>query len=295
MSITCTEVEDSALLKTVVGDQKFVRAQIDAGTAQHLQFPHNYEFTTLFLPKKYANVADRLHNFQIRADDVWVVTFPKAGTTWIQNIVWQLKNNLDFSANYLNPVERFLERTVSYDLTADEDIRTFHDENEYNELHNNLDQYLEEYEKQDSPRLFKSHLPAHLLPKDIWTVKPKVIYVYRDAKDVAISMYHMFRNLKTDQYGGTLEEFCDLFLDDMVIYAPFNAHVNGFRQLDHFDHVLLINYEEMSVDPVAGIKKISEFLECSYSDDQLKQLTEHASFHNMRNNFNNSSFLNDFK
>lgn len=57
----------------------------------------------------------------------------------------------------------------------------------------------------------------------------------------------------------------------------------------------LIKYEDMLANSVAGIKKISEILECSYSDDQLKQLTDHVSFQNMRGKYNNKNYLNNFK
>ena len=32
----------------------------------------------------------------MRKSDIWVVTFPKSGTTWMQELVWQVVNNCDF-------------------------------------------------------------------------------------------------------------------------------------------------------------------------------------------------------
>lgn len=206
----------------------------------------------------------------------------KTGTTWISNIVWQLKNNLDFSSKFVTPSDMFLENCICFD----ENEGNKSDE-VFNSLVNKLDGLLEEIENAPSPRLIKSHLPAHLLPRDIWTVKPKLIYMDRNVKDVAVSMYHMFKSFAFLNYQGTMENFFDDFLNDHVLYAPFMTHVNGFRKLHKLDHILLLNYDEMVVDQVSGIKKICQFLgDCTYADDQLEQLTQHVSFENMSKNHN---------
>lgn len=186
----------------------------------------------------------------------------------------------------------YLEGTIF----VDENYENKNDQT-YNKFLKDVDKLLDTIENAPSPRLIKSHLPGHLLPKDIWTVKPKLIYTYRNAKDVAISMYHIFRNFSFTKYRGSMEDYCDIFLNDHVIYAPFYAHVNGFRKIQHLDHVLLVSYDEMIVDSFHEIKKISEFLGFSYTDDQLEQLTQHVSFANMHKSFENKGdfYEKDFK
>jgi Sulfotransferase domain len=56
----------------------------------------------------YETHADRIKNFEVRPDDIWLISYPKTGTTWSQEMVWCICNNLDYKkAKELNLFARF--------------------------------------------------------------------------------------------------------------------------------------------------------------------------------------------
>lgn len=48
------------------------------------------------LPQKYREISDKVKNLAIRDNDVFLCSFPRTGSTWLQEILWLLGNDLDF-------------------------------------------------------------------------------------------------------------------------------------------------------------------------------------------------------
>ena len=51
------------------------------------------------VPQKFLLFAEKLYNMEVRADDVWVVTFQKCGTNWTQ-VRTQIKAPFYFDLNW---------------------------------------------------------------------------------------------------------------------------------------------------------------------------------------------------
>lgn len=44
----------------------------------------------------YADWADKIYNFEARPDDVFISSLMRSGTTWTQEMIWLICNNLDY-------------------------------------------------------------------------------------------------------------------------------------------------------------------------------------------------------
>ncbi|XP_049944053.1 luciferin sulfotransferase-like [Schistocerca serialis cubense] len=219
-------------------------------------------------PAGFMDDLPKILDFQVRPDDVWVVTFPKCGTTWSQELVWLLMNDLDFDqAKKVPLIDRFPFLEVSAIIP---------------QAVKKPPHSLDVVGGMKSPRLIKCHLPVELLPKQIWSVKPKIIYVARNAKDVVVSYYYHHR--LWNECTLTLDEFAECFMENVVSYLPFWDHILAFWRLRNEPNILFYSYEDMKTDLAAVVRKVADFLERPVPAEKLAQLLDHLSFQKMRDN-----------
>ncbi|XP_044738375.1 luciferin sulfotransferase-like [Chrysoperla carnea] len=222
------------------------------------------------LPECYSEFMEQIENFEVYDSDVFILSYPKTGTTWAQEMVWCIGNNLEFSDTYI---------TLRVPLLEHSSLIGNRENPESSYLPS-----LEYIRDLPHPRYIKSHLPWDLLPKQIRTGerKPKIICTFRDPKDTAVSMYHYCRTFYG--FSGNFNDMMDLFLNGRIIFGPFPAHVLSFNEQRHRENVLVIKYAEMKSDLRSVIKQVIQFLDKNYSDDEISKLEKHLSFESMKNN-----------
>ena len=47
------------------------------------------------MPRQYIGMAEKVKKFEVRPDDVWIVALPKSGTSWAEEMLWMIVNDVD--------------------------------------------------------------------------------------------------------------------------------------------------------------------------------------------------------
>ncbi|XP_069838343.1 sulfotransferase 1C2-like isoform X2 [Dendropsophus ebraccatus] len=192
------------------------------------------------LPANTCHVWDLIKNFQAREDDILIATFPKAGTTWMQEIVDLIMLNGDVERSMRAPC--FI-KVPFIDVNAKP-----------------LMSGVEAANTMESPRLIKTHLPIQLVPPSFWEKNVKVIYLARNAKDCMVSYYHFQRMNKGLPDPGTWDEYFSSFLAGNIAWGSWFDHVIGWWKAKDERQILYVFYEDMIEDPEREIRKVSNFL-----------------------------------
>ncbi|XP_075686973.1 sulfotransferase 1A1-like isoform X2 [Rhinoderma darwinii] len=212
----------------------------------------------------FAENWENVEQFQARADDLLISTYPKSGTTWVSKIVDLILNEGDTEESQKGAIFEcvpFLECSVP-----------------------SMPSGTEVLNKQDFSRVIKTHLPVEVLPQSFLDKNCKVIYVARNAKDVAVSYYHFYKMAAGHPEPGTWDEFLNSYMEGNVAFGRWSTHVKGWWKLRQQRDVLYLFYEDMLEDPRREIQKVLKFMKKELSDEVLGKILKHTSFQAMKNN-----------
>lgn len=189
-------------------------------------------------------------------DDVFLTSYPRSGNTWTRFL---LGNLLDQK----NPV-------------------TFSNiESRIPEIYFNPDRFMRTLPR---PRMLKSH-------ESFEPHYPRVIYIVRDPRDVAVSFYHHNVKARNIPDGYPMASFVPRFIAAEFDHAfgSWRDNVLSWTVLrGNSPEFLMIRYEDLKRDTVATLGKVVAFLErCSFrnidaSVEALQRTVELSSPERMR-------------
>jgi aryl sulfotransferase len=213
------------------------------------------------------------NEFEFRKDDVFIVSYSKSGSTWVQQIVAQL---------IWNGAEGIVLSEVSPWIDCRFPSR---------------EERLEIADKQTHRRFLKSHLPADTL---VISPEAKYIYVGRDGRDVLWSLYNHHCIMKKDvvesidsvpeRTGPPLGEppssvvdyFRDWMSKDGYPWWPYWEHVRSWWEIRDLPNVMLLHFSNLKRDMPTEIRRVAAFLEIDIEEATWQTILEHCSFAYMK-------------
>lgn len=270
------------------GDSAIVRARTAQPQESHVASE------AIAWPRKTRELETRLmdsrrwNGFHFREGDIVVDTWAKSGTTWTQQILAQLIFDGAAHAPGGHKVSPWVDLAV---LPVDE--------------------MTAQVEAQTHRRFLKSHLPLDAL---VISDEAKYIYIGRDVRDVAWSLYNHqagysdlfidMLNSRPDHTGpkigrptSDVRDFYHYFLETGGVFdaetgAPFGGniglsgfweHAQSFWDSRNAPNLLLVHFNNLKIDLAGEIRRIARFLDIALDEALLPTIVEHCGIDYMRN------------
>ena len=238
----------------------------ESATSHGCKLPFTYNLVdglivpNYFMQNKVNELKEKLILCQ---GDVVINTYPKAGTTWVQQICKLLRNGGKEDGMKVFEAIPWLEVTAL----------------QYGPPSISLDSLTR-------PFYLKSHMPYELtlggLPH---LTKAKYIYVARNPKDVAVSYFHHMRGVKIYEFVGSWDEYFSLYLTGRICFGSWFDHVLGWWEHKDTENILFLKYEELKSNLHEGVLRIAKFLRDDVPPASvINQVVEQCSFERMKTN-----------
>jgi hypothetical protein len=187
----------------------------------------------------------------VRPDDTFLVSYPRSGNTWTRFLVANLQHPQE-AATFAN-IER---------LVPDAEAQS--------------SRYMRGL---PSPRTIKSH--SYFDPR-----YPRVIYIVRDPRDVALSYYDFSRKYRHIEDNYPLERYIGDFVAGRLISAGWGTWGENVASWAFARSArpgfLLLRYEDMQARPDQELTRIAEFLGIAASPTLLQTVLDRSSADRMR-------------
>ncbi|XP_056666986.1 sulfotransferase 2A1-like isoform X3 [Monodelphis domestica] len=197
--------------------------------------------------------------FQFQDTDILLLSYPKSGTHWMQQILSLMLNKEDLQNQ--NNIPTF--------------IRVPWIENFI---------FQKEWTKIPEPRLLTTHLPANFFIKNLKNSKVRVVFLVRNPKDVLVSFYHFYNFSKFLPDFNSFDDFFHQFIEGKVSYGSWFNHTKSWLGVWHELNSFLITYEDLSQKPHQVIQNLANFLGQKLEPDDMENILHYSSFSSMSQN-----------
>ncbi|XP_038059534.1 sulfotransferase family cytosolic 1B member 1-like [Patiria miniata] len=210
-------------------------------------------------------------DMEVRENDVFVVSYPKAGTNWLRAIINCMLKCPEDQNNMSLPLEMSMSSgTSQQEIEAAPPV-------------------FKIVQSWTSPRVMFTHLMPHLLPSHLSERGAKVVYICRNPKDVSVSYYYFRKTLRSKVQAPSLDVYIQQFMQGEVVYGSYFTHVKQYWEMKDKSNLLFIKYEDLKKDENAVIGEIATFLGRDLDADEIANISRQCSVPSMRTTFKTAS------
>ncbi|KAH7982061.1 hypothetical protein HPB52_002856 [Rhipicephalus sanguineus] len=176
-------------------------------------------------------------SFKPKPGDIFLVTYPKCGTHWIQQISQLILNRGASASNYLEFQMKtpFLEFTGTSDLDA-----------------------------MPPPRLLKTHFAFDRQP---YHEDAKYVYMVRNPRDCCVSFYHHSRCIPGYQFAdGSFDDFFEVFIRGETDFGDYFDNLLSWYEHKDDPNVFFLTYEDLKKDTRGGVLRLARFFGKKYAE-----------------------------
>jgi hypothetical protein len=197
--------------------------------------------------------------FEAKVGDVFVVTYPKCGTTWMEQVVHLLLHDGEQGEKLLTDQNPWVEAIPSRPAGFQAFLAAMQE-----------------------PRVFTSHLPYQLMPA-VDSPLARFVYVARNPKDTAVSYYYHDRSKMG--YDGRWDEHLQLFMAGNVLFGDFYDQILDWWEASKTaDNIFFTTYEAMKADLAQVATELAEFLGVTPEPELIASVVDQSSFKAMSTN-----------
>ncbi|XP_070589992.1 sulfotransferase 6B1-like [Erythrolamprus reginae] len=207
-----------------------------------------------------------INTFRARKDDIILVSYPKTGSNWVGEILTQL----EIASGKYDEDEQKQRQQILQDMSL------------FPYLEFGDPEKFERMEKLPSRRVIKTHLILQKLPRSIFEKKAKMLVLFRNPKDTAVSFFHFAKGINMNSDQKTWDEFFEEFITGEVAYGSYFDHINEWNNYLDDSNVFFITYEEIKENPVSELKKIAKFFDFSVTEEEIETIVKKTSFESMK-------------
>ena len=205
-------------------------------------------------------------NYVPGPQDVFVMTYPKSGTNWVMQIVYQLIHHGAGEYDHIHNVVPWPDAVTMNPMMRGYAIP--------------LEQATEWQTAPERRRVIKTHFNWELLP---YSETAKYVAVIRDPKDAFVSAYFFMRDGGMGSMIFSIDLLHRMFLTDkFFLGGSWPANAAGYCAQRHRPNVLVLSFKAMKRDLEGTVRRVAEFLGISVGDSVIQEVCRKASFDYMK-------------